>query len=205
MMGVQGKKNSISPPATAPTIDTNNSYSRYNPVIVLYWSQVATATGYKIDISTNSSFTAIISGYPVDVNSGDITGKALYGITAGVTYYVRIRAYNLGGEGSNSTTYTAVVPLAPPVITTFADGLLQWSFLSDVPNYADYHVYIYGTQQGSIINTWNPYSDGNYDGLMQIYWGYNSGEVLQAQIYCRRNGIEETTNIRYADWQAPNF
>jgi len=80
------------------------------------WGSVAEATGYRLDVSTDSSFSSFVSGFQ-DLDIGNATSKTLNGLNANTTYYYRVRAYNGSGTGANSITVT-VATCAPIVITT---------------------------------------------------------------------------------------
>jgi len=64
------------------------------------WSSVTGATGYQLDVATNSSFTNYVSGYPQDV--GNVTNWDVTGLTKNTFYYYRVHAYNGNGPGPNS-------------------------------------------------------------------------------------------------------
>jgi hypothetical protein len=79
-----------------PTIDTEAPLVKQDDdgtgvgAFIAFWSDVANAVGYKLDVSRTSDFSSFVEGfYDRDVadNSEDVTG--LHG---GITYYWRARA-----------------------------------------------------------------------------------------------------------------
>ncbi|HBX51326.1 MAG TPA: hypothetical protein DEH02_09705 [Bacteroidales bacterium] len=68
------------------------------------WSIAAGATGYFIDVSTDSIFSGFVAGYN-NLDVGNInTFNVSNSITCDTTYYYRVRAYNPCGTSANSTT-----------------------------------------------------------------------------------------------------
>jgi phosphodiesterase/alkaline phosphatase D-like protein len=98
-----------SPPA-APVATAGNNLTQTS--LSANWNSSSNATGYKLDVSANSSFTSIITGYN-DLDVGNVMTYNVPGLTGGTTYYYRIRAYNTGGSSGNSNTIT-VITLTPP-------------------------------------------------------------------------------------------
>ena len=87
------------------------------------WSSANTAAGYRLDVATNSSFTAFVTGYN-DKDVGNVLTLNLTGLTAKTTYYYRVRAYNAGGTsvsstGINVTTLTNPAPAPLSLIACF--------------------------------------------------------------------------------------
>jgi alpha-tubulin suppressor-like RCC1 family protein/sugar lactone lactonase YvrE len=80
------------------------------------WNNVSGATGYRLDVSTESSFSSFVSGYN-NLDVGNVTSLDLSGLSADTTYYYRIRAYDSSGTGANSSTII-VTTCAPVVVTT---------------------------------------------------------------------------------------
>jgi sugar lactone lactonase YvrE/thiol-disulfide isomerase/thioredoxin len=91
---------------------------------VATWNSVSGATGYRLDVSTNSAFNSFVSGYNnLDVGNG--TSLVLSGLSANTTYYYRVRAYDSAGIGANSSTVTVtttptIVIAAPLTVSTLA-------------------------------------------------------------------------------------
>ena len=77
------------------------------------WSNVSSATGYHLDVSTNSSFNNYVSGYK-NRDVGNVPNFSVTGLSGATTYYFRLRAYNAGGDSPNSNVITtATIPSAP--------------------------------------------------------------------------------------------
>jgi hypothetical protein len=76
------------------------------------WDRVNDAIGYRLDVSTNSSFTSYVEGYH-NLDVGDATGRIVTGLNPGTTYFYRVRAYDATG----TTGYSAVMA-ATTVATT---------------------------------------------------------------------------------------
>ena len=83
------------------------------------WSSVSGATGYRLDVSPNSSFSTYVAGYH-DLNVGNTTSRSVSGLNASTTYYYRVRAYNASGTSGNSNVVnvTTLSPTGPPVVIT---------------------------------------------------------------------------------------
>ena len=82
------------PTALSATNVTANSFTAN-------WSSVSGATGYRLDVSPNSSFTTYVTGYQ-DLDVGNTTSRNVSGLTANTTYYYRVHAYNGNGTSPNS-------------------------------------------------------------------------------------------------------
>ena len=90
------------------------------------WSSVPGATGYRLDVSTDTLFSSFVSGYQ-NLDVGDVAGATLSGLSADTTYYCRVRAYDSQGIGANSSTMmvttTAPIVVTTPLIVTTLAGL----------------------------------------------------------------------------------
>ena len=88
--------------------------------VTVNWSTVANATGYYLDIATDSGFTSFVSGYN-NYNIGySTTSFYAGGLPAGTLYY-RLRGYNSCGVttgNSNTISFSTTTPSTPTVGTT---------------------------------------------------------------------------------------
>jgi hypothetical protein len=87
------------PIAGSPTNLTSNSF-------VAHWNSSAGATGYRLDVSTNNSFSNFVSGYQ-NLDVGNSLGLSITGLSSVSNYYYRVRAYNPGGTSSHSNVVLA--------------------------------------------------------------------------------------------------
>ena len=86
------------------------------------WTAPALGTvdnGYRVDVSTSSTFASVISGSPFTAASG--TSQAISGLANGTTYYYRVRAdkTSVTGQGGVSNTIS-LTTLPLPTITSFS-------------------------------------------------------------------------------------
>jgi len=98
-------------PPTAPS--ANPASSLTSSEFTANWSSVSGATGYRLDVSTSSSFTSYISGYQ-DLDVGNVTSREVSGLSANTPYYYRVRAYNTGGTSGDSNTNSVTTLANPP-------------------------------------------------------------------------------------------
>jgi uncharacterized protein (TIGR02145 family) len=69
------------------------------------WSASAGATGYYLDVATDSDFTSYVSGYQ-NKDVSNVTSYAVTGVSGDTIYYYRLRAYSSSGTSNNSNTIT---------------------------------------------------------------------------------------------------
>ena len=122
-----------SPPIAHPaTYIASNSFTAI-------WSSVSGATGYRLDVSPNNSFSTYVAGYH-DLNVGNTTSRSVTGLNASTTYYYRVRAYNASGTSGNSNvvSVTTLSPTGPPVAITNPATLIA-SFSATLNGSVDPH------------------------------------------------------------------
>ena len=120
------------PTAKAATNITTTSFTAN-------WSSVSGATSYLLDVSTSSTFSSFLTGYQ-NLSVGNVISRSVSGLTAGKTYFYRVRARDSGGTSANSNVISvATVPLAPTAkaatnVTT-SSFTANWSSVTGATSY----------------------------------------------------------------------
>ena len=172
------------PAAPVPTAGTNMDQSSFSA----NWGAAATATGYKIDVSTSPNFISFVSGYE-NLDVGNVLGHGITGLPERIiytSYYYRIRAYNTGGTSANSTTITvATLPLGPsaPIAQT-AINVFQTRFTAN---------WINSASPTAIGNYLDVATDSAFTSFVAGYENKNVGTVLNHTII----GLTENTTYYY--------
>jgi transposase-like protein len=112
---------------------------RVQPVL-LSWAAVSGATGYHVQVSSESGFS---SGLIVDDASVSSTSRSVSGLQASTLYYWRVAARDGNGDGSYATARTFTTSVASPTLVSPADNAtnqpltvtLQWSALGGATFY----------------------------------------------------------------------
>jgi len=86
------------------------------------------ADSYQLDVATDVGFSSFVPGFQNKSEAG--LTDAVTGLTAGNTYYYRVRAVGVGGTTANSNT-TTVLTLPPAPTTTAASGVSATSFTAN--------------------------------------------------------------------------
>ena len=103
------------------------------------WSSVTGATGYRLDVATDSSFTMFVPGYQ-NRNVGNVMSQSVSGLNASSTYRYRVRSYNGGATSGNSNVInvTTLSATGPPVVITNPATLIA-SFSATLNGLVDPH------------------------------------------------------------------
>jgi hypothetical protein len=106
-------------PATPPAPVANPATFVASQSFRANWSRVNNATGYRLDVATNNSFTDYVTGYQ-NLNVGNVLSRSVTGLSPSTTYYFRARAYNGNGTSGNSNvlSVTTLPPTGRPVVIT---------------------------------------------------------------------------------------
>lgn len=99
------------PPAPVASAAT----SVINCGFIAHWNSASGATGYLLDVATDSGFTQYAAGYR-DVVVGNVVSLNVTGLNASTTYYYRVWAYNDNGTSGSSNTISVVTTanVGPP-------------------------------------------------------------------------------------------
>jgi len=174
----------FAPTANAATNVTSNGFTAN-------WSTVGSANGYRLDISTNSSFGSYVSGYQ-DLDVGNVLSRSVSGLSAGITYYYRVRAYNSTATSSSSGTASVTTGGSPPTAptanvatnVTISGFTANWSNSSgatgyrlDVSSSNTFSSYIIGYQDLDVGNVLSRSVSGLNAGTTYYYRlrAYNAG------------------------------
>jgi photosystem II stability/assembly factor-like uncharacterized protein/phosphodiesterase/alkaline phosphatase D-like protein len=117
---------------TMPQIPTAYSATaRTSTGFMANWSTAAGATGYRLDVATDSAFGSIVAGYN-DLDVGNTISYAVTGLSPGATYYYRVRALNAGWTTANSNVITvSTSPNNPPPTASAATAVTTTGFTAN--------------------------------------------------------------------------
>jgi Leucine-rich repeat (LRR) protein len=149
------------------------------------WSAVSGATGYRLDVSTSNTFVSLVAGYSNLSVTG--TSQPVTGLTAGTTYYYRVRAVSSCGTSANSNVITVTLPAACPgdfvwaqqSVHTSAGTVLSYTIALDASGNSYVTGYFVGTATfGSTSLTSNGSQDvfvAKYNASGALLWVRQAG------------------------------
>lgn len=192
-------------PATIPSppIATPANYIASNS-FTANWHSVSGATGYRLDVSPNSSFSTYVAGYQ-NLNVGNTTSRSVVGLNASTTYYYRVRAYNSSGTSGNSNvvSVTTLSPTGSPLVITNPATLIA-SFSATLNGSVDPHgltttVYFqYGTTTSYGSTTLHQIKSGNtYQSISANLSGLTASTIYHFRLVATnsagtRYGVDRT-------------
>lgn len=110
---------------TSPIAPTGSAVASANGFSAS-WGSVPTATEYRIDVSTSSTFVTFLPGFNDFLIPGGLS-YSMGGLTPNTQYYFRLRAKNAYGTSVSSTTVPVTTQLSQPV-ASLVSGLTNTSF-----------------------------------------------------------------------------
>ncbi len=121
---------SVTPTATASAINPTGFTAN--------WNAVTGAVDYRLDVSTSNTFSSFVGSYSNLTVGG--TSLVISGLTAGTTYYFRVRGSNASGSSADSNIVTVLTnPQAPVAIAATSvstTGLTaNWNAVSGATGY----------------------------------------------------------------------
>ncbi|WP_200375900.1 S8 family serine peptidase [Thiocystis violacea] len=129
-------------PAPPPTPTGKKATSITTDRFTANWGVTTGAVGYRLDVSTDASFRHFLNGF-LDLDVGNAISFKVTGLSPGMTYYYRGRAYNSGGVSGSSKAQAAktlvAIPQAPSArpatnITTKA-FVANWDLVDGATGY----------------------------------------------------------------------
>ncbi len=106
------------------------------------WDEATAAVGYELELSTNNTFTSLVSGFnPLVINSGSTISTTLSGLSESTNYYVRMRSKNkidVYSDYSISETFltrTATPNGLPATDITANSFIANWSDVNGATDY----------------------------------------------------------------------
>ncbi len=165
---------------TAPTlVAPSNNATNTSTTLQFVWNKVASATSYRIQVSTSATFAG---GFAVDDSTVADTTRQVSSLQQNTLYYWRVRAQQSGSAGSYSSSWhftTGIgtpMPVAPPQGSTGLSSPVQIRWTS-IPGATSYHLQVATDQSfasgivvddASLIDTTRQVS-GLTNGI-QYYW-----------------------------------
>ena len=128
----------VLPAPATPTISSATGVSTGG--FTANWAASAGATGYYLDVSTDSGFTSHLSGYPKNVGAVTTSSSVIGTFAAGTTLYYQVQAYNSSGSSAYSAGQEVLITsgpvvLIPTVTNSTASGMVTWTSGPDwIPN-----------------------------------------------------------------------
>ncbi|MCD4790344.1 MAG: fibronectin type III domain-containing protein, partial [Bacteroidales bacterium] len=200
-------------------INHNSFYANWT------WTQGGggVATGYYLDVSTNSGFTSFVTGYD-SLDVGLVTTYQVSGLNVNTDYYYRVRAYNTGGMSGSSNTITLKTAPAVPVATAASNVgtenfYANWGFVADAtsyrldvndqPDFAGTSILDNEVVTNTYKNVIGLTSGTTYYYRVRSYNGNSSGNsnIITAITCCNSPTATYATDIEHdeftANWSAP--
>lgn len=169
-------------PPSAPTAIAATSVG--NTSFFANWNSAATATGYRLDVSSDPTFSGEWVAQDVDV--GNVTTYQITSLPVG-QYFYRVRAYNAGGTSGNSN-----------MITVNLDTANGRNKNGGTPYYTPATIYV-GDNATFGVDTWGDLNDNWAQGRVVIDTDSN---IISGGI---RGTYAAFDNVEYTEATSPRF
>ena len=152
---------------TVPVALTANAGSNASCTqLTANWAASSGATTYRLDVSTAIDFSSFVAGY-TNLDVGNVTTYNVTGLTAGTTYYYRVRANNTCGTSASSGVITYATLPATPAVPTASAGTAaacsqitaNWTASTDATKYyldvstaSDFSSFVTGYNNKDVLN-----------------------------------------------------
>ncbi|MEO9966925.1 MAG: fibronectin type III domain-containing protein, partial [Reichenbachiella sp.] len=173
----------------------NNASSVTQSSFVASWGTVTRADSYRLDVSTSPIFITYVSGYQNLSVTG--TSRTVSGLSSGVKYYFRVRAYDTSGSTTSSNSSvknTTTIPSNP--VASAATSMTQTSFVANwaaVTGAANYRLDISETDDFSTYLT--GYQNLNVSGTSRSISGLSEGITYYYRLRAENGtGISSNSN-----------
>jgi hypothetical protein len=185
------------------------------------WLSSSFATGYRLDVSTNSAFGNYLAGYQ-DRDVGNVLSWSVSGLNPGTLYYYRLRAYSTNGTSGNSTTIVAATTILTCTPATLLNGSFEGPFSSQgvatnwvayvrapIPPYVNWSMQTAspptgGGLQYQQIGTTNPPAGGGA-GVLQVISGCTPGATYIVSGWMRGNSTRITCTVKVSPNGSTNW
>ena len=176
-----------SPVAVAPSlVSPADNASGVNAPPTLVWNKALTATGYRLQVSTSSSFTTTV----VDDSTITDTTKQVGGLINQTQYYWRVRTLSAAGGSGFSTARSFTTLLAAPTLVSPANtasnvpinARLSWA---KIPGAAGYFVQVATNQN---FTSGIAYSDSSITDSTTVATGLSASTLYYWRVRTRDGG-----------------
>ncbi|MEO9851150.1 MAG: FG-GAP-like repeat-containing protein [Reichenbachiella sp.] len=191
-----------------PSVPVPSASSVEQTTVSISWSEIGSAATYELQLSEAPDFSTVVSGYdPLVINTGaGATANASPAdLSAGTTYYYRIRAKNANGTASAYSSGASFLtkpatPTALPATNILTNSFVaNWSAVTGVTGYVlevfdqnDNLVFTTNTTATNVLVDQDQSGSALIQGTLYKYSVYSSNATGNSP---KSNVISATSNI----------